>query len=522
LRLIFITLISYILLSQGAFAQEEYTVKPGDIITVTVLERQTLSGVVTVGSDGNITLPSPVGTVKVSGLTVKQISDLITECLKRYIKNPTVFVSVTPAEGFTVHVLGEVNSPNFIIVPEGTSLQEGITRAGGLTELADLKHIRLIRKEKEAADEAADAPSARRLRPDADRTEAVTETTIDFSQFVEKIDLTANPTLKADDVIIIPRLSWSERSMQTITVIGAVARAGTFNIEKPLPLIEVLKLAGGASDEADLQNLSILRFSDGKYSWQKVNFKGFLAGDESAANPNISPGDTVFVPRMESKEEHTFLVNVAGQVVSSGAYPVTDETRLFDAIFMAGGFASDADIDKVTIIHQTPKSPVKTEVNVRNYLLTGDEKYNPPLAKGDTIFIPIAEYAKEVPLINTPFSPSARVAIIGEVTTPNTYQVSTKATVLDVLKLAGGPTSEADLKRVTIIREKPEEEKRLKIDLEKVLTEGEFKLLPPILADDTIFVPKLKPEKRIWRTFMQIVADVSTLVLLYLLVTGKR
>jgi polysaccharide export outer membrane protein len=498
-------LIIYILLSQGAFAQEEYTVKPGDIITVTVWERQTLSGVVTVGSDGNITLPSPVGTVKVSGLTVKQISDLITECLKRYIKNPTVFVSVTPAEGFTVHVLGEVNSPKFIIVPEGTSLQEAITTAGGLTELADLKQIRLIRKEK-----------------DANQQESVTETTIDFSQFVEKIDLTANPTLKADDVIIIPRLSWSERSMQTITVIGAVARAGTFNIEKPLPLIEVLKLAGGASDVADLQNLSILRFSDGKYSWQKVNFKGFLAGDESAANPNISPGDTVFVPRMESKEEHTFLVNVAGQVVSSGAYPVTDETRLFDAIFMAGGFASDADIDKVTIIHQTPKSPVKTEVNVRNYLLTGDEKYNPPLAKGDTIFIPIAEYAKEVPLINTPFSPSARVAIIGEVTTPNTYQVSTKATVLDVLKLAGGPTSEADLKRVTIIREKPEEEKRLKIDLEKVLTEGEFKLLPPILADDTIFVPKLKPEKRIWRTFMQIVADVSTLVLLYLLVTGKR
>jgi protein involved in polysaccharide export with SLBB domain len=465
-----------------------------------------------VGSDGYITLPPPIGNVRVSGLTVKLITDLITEHLKEYIKNPTVFVSVTPAEGFTIHVLGEVNSPNFIIVPEGASLQEAITRAGGPTELADLKHIRLMRKEKDVE----------HLRPDAEQKESVTETIIDFSQFAKKTDLTANPTLKADDVIIIPRLSWAERAAQTITVIGAVARAGTFNIEKPLPLIEVLKLAGGASDVADLQNLSILRFSDGKYSWQKVNFKGFLAGDESAANPNISPGDTVFVPRMESKEEHTFLVNVAGQVVSSGAYPVTDETRLFDAIFMAGGFASDADIDKVTIIHQTPKSPVKTEVNVRNYLLTGDEKYNPPLAKGDTIFIPIAEYAKEVPLINTPFSPSARVAIIGEVTTPNTYQVSTKATVLDVLKLAGGPTSEADLKRVTIIREKPEEEKRLKIDLEKVLTEGEFKLLPPILADDTIFVPKLKPEKRIWRTFMQIVADVSTLVLLYLLVTGKR
>jgi hypothetical protein len=65
-------------------------------------------------------------------------------------------------------------------------------------------------------------------------------------------------------------------------------------------------------------------------------------------------------------------------------------------------------------------------------------------------------------------------------------------------------------------------EQRLKIDLEQVLTEGEFKLLPPLLADDTIFVPKLKPEKRIWRTFMQIVANVSTLVVVYLIITGKR
>ena len=56
-------------------------------------------------------------------------------------------------------------------------------------------------------------------------------------------------------------------------------------------------------------------------------------------------------------------------------------------------------------------------------------------------------------------------------------------------------------------------------DRKRVLTEGEFKLLPPLLADDTIFVPKLKPERRVWRTFMQIVGDVSTLIAVYLLIT---
>jgi polysaccharide export outer membrane protein len=144
-RFIFITLISCILLAQNAVAQEEYTVKPGDIITVTVWERQTLSSTATVDANGNITLPVPIGDVKVVGLTAKQISDLLTERLKEYIINPTIFVSVTPAQTFMVHIIGEVVSPNFYNVPDGTSIQELVTIAGGLTQFADIKHVRLIR-----------------------------------------------------------------------------------------------------------------------------------------------------------------------------------------------------------------------------------------------------------------------------------------------------------------------------------------------------------------------------------------
>ena len=87
----------------------------------------------------------------------------------------------------------------------------------------------------------------------------------------------------------------------------------------------MLALAGGPSDLAVLKDISILTISNGKYSWNKVNFESFLTGEDETANPNVSPGETVFVPR-EPKEER-FMVNVLGQVVRPGAYPVTDESR---------------------------------------------------------------------------------------------------------------------------------------------------------------------------------------------------
>jgi len=316
---------------------QEYTAKSGDFIMVTVWERQTLSGTVTVDTNGNITLPMPIGTVSVLGLTATQISNLLAERLKEYMVTPTVFVSISPAEGFTVHVLGEVRSPDFVKVPTGTTIQEAITRVGGFTSLADKKHVILIRTSEDA--------------------EEPTELTIDFEQFVENTDRSANPVLKSGDVLIVPRLPESER-MKYVIVIGAVARSGTFDLEEPVPLMEVLALAGGPSDLAVLKDVSILTLSDGKYSWKEVNFESFLAGEDFLANPNVSPGETVFVPR-EPKEGHLFMINVVGQVARPGAYPVMNESRLFDAIYQAGGFVDEAAIDRVTIIHSHIQNPRK-------------------------------------------------------------------------------------------------------------------------------------------------------------------
>jgi protein involved in polysaccharide export with SLBB domain len=368
-------------------------------------------------------------------------------------------------------------------------VQEAITRAGGFTRLAYKRRIQLIRMKRNTETQMGKIPHTPR------KNEAI-ELILDFEQFVENTDRSANPTLKSDDVLIIPRLPKSER-IRYVNVIGAVAAPGTFDLEEPLPLIEALALAGGPSDIAVLEDISILIVSHGNHSWKHVNFESFLTGEDATANPDVA--------------------------------------RLFDAIYQAGGFVDEAAIDRVTIIHgENPPYPLKNRhsqssieerVNVREYLISGEERYNPLLTEGDTIFVPMSEDARKIPAIHTAFFSTIRVSIIGEVAKPDIYQVSAEASVLDILKIAGGPTSEADLERVTVIREifeAKEEQKRQTIDLQEVLTEGEFQLLPKLKADDTIFIPRLKPKRNIWGTVVRIAADISTVTLAYLIVTGRR
>jgi polysaccharide export outer membrane protein len=223
--LIFLLLISQVNLGQ------EYIAKRGDSITVTVWDRQSLSGTIMVDPNGNITLPMPIGAVSVLGMTATQIGKILTDKIKEYQVNPTVFVSISPAEGFTVHVLGEVRSPDFVRVPEGTTVQEAITRAGGWTDFADKENIRLIREESEI-------------------DKKTTETKIDFTKFIKGGDLSANPVLKSRDVLIVPRATEAVVTSKRISVYGAVGRTGLVETEEPQTLSVIIAMSGGLTNKS--------------------------------------------------------------------------------------------------------------------------------------------------------------------------------------------------------------------------------------------------------------------------------
>lgn len=481
----------------------EHPVGPGDTLYIAVWGQESLSGPVTVGPDGTIILPPPVGSLYVNRLTANEIAGLLTRELEEYIREPAVTVSIRTFQGVIVHVLGQVQSPSFYRVPDGTSVQELITRAGGFTRLADPKSIILIRKEGEKVDKRE----------------------IDFSRFLKQNDMESNPTLKADDVVMVPSMDMDEKAKQLITFVGQVGSPGSYELETSMPLIDALALADGISDDADLRNIFVLsRSEESKGISRQVDLEAIISGkgNPQSLGPIIPPGAIVFVPSTKALEGRLFPVNVIGQVANPGSYPITEGTRLIDAVFKAGGFTGKASIDNIAVVHAEHNSSAISTFSLRDYLLTGNAEANPVLYEGDTIVVPMIEAAEVIPPVQTAFSSSITVSVIGEVANPGAYQISARSNLLDVLTLAGGPTSDADLERAMVVRSKKSEgERRLRIDLEEVMTEGNLDLLPAMLPGDTVFVPKIKERRDWWRSVVQVAGDLSSIAIAYYLLVGK-
>lgn len=85
---------------------------------------------------------------------------------------------------------------------------------------------------------------------------------------------------------------------------------------------------------------------------------------------------------------------------------------------------------------------------------------------------------------------SQRVAVIGSVKIPGTYELLGKGNILDALALAGGLSPEASEVAYVTRKDRSGEEKSVKIDLDELLDEGNTSLNVPIHMGDVVYVPE--------------------------------
>jgi polysaccharide biosynthesis/export protein len=124
-----------------------YKIGPQDILRIDVWkEPEVTRNGLPVRPDGKISLPL-LNDVQAAGLTALELSNTISEGLKKFMNNPQVTVTVLEINSRRVYVTGEVSRPGtFPLLPNMTVLQ-ALTSAGAFTQFARTKAIYVLRTE---------------------------------------------------------------------------------------------------------------------------------------------------------------------------------------------------------------------------------------------------------------------------------------------------------------------------------------------------------------------------------------
>lgn len=128
------------MLTAQAQVASDAGLQPGDLVQVTVWQRDELSGEFTVAPDGSLNHPL-YRQVKVTGVPATQIEDRLRSFLSAYEANPQVVVQPL----YRVTVAGSVMRPDIYNLPPGTTVSQAVNLAGGVTENGKRDDVRLYR-----------------------------------------------------------------------------------------------------------------------------------------------------------------------------------------------------------------------------------------------------------------------------------------------------------------------------------------------------------------------------------------
>lgn len=256
-------------------AQEEYTLGPEDVISVTVWESPELSRTVVVRADGTITLP-PLGDVPAAGRATSVLArDLEREFYDVLRRTLQVTISVVQFNSRKVYLAGQVTAPGRYSFERIPNLVDLLGQAGGLGANADLSEIRVVRRE-----------------GDTQRT-----LTVDLTRAVQSGDLSAVPPLQPDDVVIVPASSGGLVAGgvggEPIYVMGWVGTPGAVPAAGGINLMQALSLAGGVAPNADLTKVEVVANDPAGSYLMRVDLESEIRS--GSGGPILRPGDAIRV-----------------------------------------------------------------------------------------------------------------------------------------------------------------------------------------------------------------------------------
>ena len=120
---------------------------------------------------------------------------------------------------------------------------------------------------------------------------------------------------------------------------------------------------------------------------------GLLAQTESSGISSFNPGAVYqYSGSLTGTEQLKIRTYIWGQVRNPGLYIVPDDTDLLTLISSAGGPTENAKLSKIRIIRSTTDGEKVINVDMKEYLETGQTGLIPILKPGDTVIVSGSTY----------------------------------------------------------------------------------------------------------------------------------
>ena len=452
---------------------EEHILQPGDILTIGLPGEEGFNKDFIVDRDGTIRLPE-VGLLNVAGKPMSVVDTIIYDQLSDVFLGLDKLSVHLKEKRLLITVLGFVQNPGEVELPDSGNVQMAINAAGGLVDGAQLDKLQLQR--------------------DKNMKE------FNYKRYLDTGDSSLMPELQTLDIIFIPSSpelgSVHGETLDTgagmdptedrtaIKVFGEVISPGSFPYKEGMNLVDALLRAGGVTRYSNVEQIRVIDQNDPVL----FNLKEFLdSGDESKLM-TLSKGATIFVPKqVEAVQGGGRVVYVMGQVQKPGSFETGTNVGFLDVLANAGGPNRYADTRMVRILRANGEV---VPFNLQQYA-EGYKLALPEIMPGDAIFVPMK--GKDDDQSWTKVKTEDAIKLIGAINKPGRYELANDITFLDLVGYAGGPTKEADLAHIRILLPNPGGKVITReFNMQSFLEDGgDWSAIPELVGGSTIIFPEL-------------------------------
>ena len=494
--------------SMNLATPQNYRLGPGDAVNVDVWGASQESVTETISPDGTITIDG-IGVIQLGGLSVSQAKARLRSVLGPRYQGSKIDLTLGQTRTITVSVMGEVKVPGTYTMSAFATVYNALYMAGGPNDIGTLRNVKVYRRGKLITNvdvydfllngklsgdvrlqdndvitvspyEALVNITGKVKRPmfyEMKKTESAAtllkyaggftgdaytkairinrKAGAGYSVFsVGEFDLNNFKLMDEDSVSVDSTLT---RYQNMVEIRGAVFRPGMYQVGGDISTVKSLvEAAAGLKEGAIAQHAVMHRMkADRTLEVLRFDVLGILEG--TVPDIPLKNEDVIYIASSEENEtQKTITIN--GEVHYPGVYRYADNETIEDLILQAGGPTEAASLVKIDVARRI-NNPHATEADNEiaqtfSFSLTPDYAIN---GEPDFTLQPYDEvYVRRSP----DYTVQQNVYIEGEVQFEGSYTLTNKHQRLsDVIKLAGGLTSQAYAEGAKLLRRMTQEER---------------------------------------------------------------